>query len=74
MTMRDNSTGSELAAATQTPQSKEVPMKVENRNATWALAQSAVNWYTWDSPVGLSLFLVGLGVAALLFRHVLTGH
>jgi len=75
MTTEENSTGSEAALATaQAPRSKEVPMSMENKNATWALAQSAVSWYTWDSPVGLSLFLVGLGVAGVLFRYVVTGH
>jgi hypothetical protein len=39
----------------------------------WKYAEKAMSWYGWGSPVGLGLFLVGLGAAALLVRLAIAG-
>ncbi|HVX92213.1 MAG TPA: hypothetical protein VG985_03225 [Xanthobacteraceae bacterium] len=32
---------------------------------SWKYAEKALNWYGWGSPVGLGLFVVSLGIAAM---------
>ena len=36
-------------------------------------AEAAMAWYGWGSPVGLSIGLVGVGIAAALIRFAVMG-
>jgi hypothetical protein len=36
-------------------------------------AEAAMAWYGWGSPVGLSVALVGVGIAAVLVRFAWLG-
>jgi len=36
-------------------------------------AEATMAWYGWGSPVGLSIALVGLGLAAMLIRFAVMG-
>ena len=36
-------------------------------------AEAAMSWYGWGSPVGLSIALIGVGVAAILIRFACLG-
>jgi hypothetical protein len=40
----------------------------ETTRDPWKYAEKAMSWYGWGSPVGLGLFLVGLGGAVVLLR------
>jgi hypothetical protein len=42
------------------------------RNAEVA-TERAMAWYGWGSPVGLGVFVIALGVAAVLFRVAFFG-
>lgn len=35
--------------------------------------QEAMKWYGWGSPVGITIFLIGVGVVGLLIRRIITG-
>jgi hypothetical protein len=39
----------------------------------WKYASKAMSWYGWGSPVGLGLFLVGLGLFLVLARRAFFG-
>jgi hypothetical protein len=45
----------------------------ETARDQWKYAEKALSWYGWGSPVGLGLFLVSLGAAALLARLAIAG-
>jgi len=36
-------------------------------------AEAAMAWHGWGSPVGISILLVALGVAAVLVRYAVLG-
>ena len=36
-------------------------------------AEAAMAWHGWGSPVGISILLVALGVAAALVRYAVVG-
>ncbi len=42
------------------------------RNAE-AASERAMAWYGWGSPVGLGVFVIALGVAAIMFRVAFFG-
>jgi hypothetical protein len=48
-------------------------MSEEIKDETWKYLVRAATWHSWDSPVGLSLFLVALGVTAALIRYSFFG-
>jgi hypothetical protein len=35
----------------------------------WKYAEKALTWYGWGSPVGISIFLVSLGVVLVLIHQ-----
>lgn len=35
--------------------------------------ESVMKWYGWGSPIGMAIFLVGLGISALLIRFAIIG-
>lgn len=35
--------------------------------------ESVMKWYGWGSPIGLSIFLIGLGITAILIRWAIVG-
>jgi len=35
----------------------------------WKYAEKALTWYGWGSPVGISIFLVSLGIVVLLVHE-----
>jgi hypothetical protein len=35
----------------------------------WNYAENALTWSGWGSPVGLSIFIVAIGVFLLLIHH-----
>jgi hypothetical protein len=35
----------------------------------WKYAEKALTWYGWGSPVGLSIFLVSIGVVLVLIHQ-----
>jgi hypothetical protein len=35
----------------------------------WKYAEKALTWYGWGSPVGISLFLISIGVFLVLLHH-----
>lgn len=35
--------------------------------------EDAMSWYGWGSPVGVAIALVGVGIAAVLFRFAWLG-
>jgi hypothetical protein len=35
----------------------------------WKYAEKALTWYGWGSPVGISIFLVSLGLVVLLVHQ-----
>jgi hypothetical protein len=35
----------------------------------WRYAEKALTWSGWGSPVGLSIFIVAIGVFLLLIHH-----
>jgi hypothetical protein len=35
----------------------------------WKYAEKALTWYGWGSPVGISIFLVSLGLVLLLIHE-----
>ncbi|MGH2459397.1 MAG: hypothetical protein ACRDIY_11080 [Chloroflexota bacterium] len=39
--------------------------------AKHALAEKTYRWYSWDSPIGLGLFLVCLAVVAVLIHFAI---
>ena len=39
----------------------------------WKYVEKAMTWSGWGSPVGAGIFLVSLGVAALLIRFAVSG-
>jgi len=39
----------------------------------WKYAQCAMSWYGWGSPIGLSIFVASLTLAALAIRFIVTG-
>jgi hypothetical protein len=61
------------------PQSQKDRMMTTNERAVHDLAverrasEMAMRWYGWGSPVGLGLFLVALGVTALLVSRAISG-
>ncbi len=48
-------------------------MAVSASDEAWRYSRLAMAWHGWGSPVGLGLFLVGLGAAALLARLAVQG-
>ncbi len=38
-----------------------------------AASEAAMKWYGWGSPVGLTIFLIGMTLCALVIRYVITG-
>lgn len=44
-----------------------------SRDEEWKYAEKALTWYGWGSPVGAGVFLVGIGIAALLIRLAILG-
>ncbi len=43
------------------------------RDDAWRYSKLAMAWHGWGSPVGLGLFLVGLGAFLALARRALIG-
>ncbi len=39
----------------------------------WRAEEAVMKWYGWGSPVGMSIMLVSVAVAAVLLRHALFG-
>jgi hypothetical protein len=39
----------------------------------WKYAERSLAWHGWGSPVGLGIFVVSLGVVAVLARLALLG-
>jgi hypothetical protein len=37
-------------------------------DADWKYAEKALTWYGWGSPVGISIFLVSLGIVLVLIH------
>ncbi len=35
----------------------------------WKYAEKALTWYGWGSPVGISIFLVSIGVVLVLIHQ-----
>ena len=63
-----------------TPNAKDIPMSTnESTRAAHDLAversasEMAMRWHGWGSPVGLGLFLVAVGVSALLVSRAIWG-
>lgn len=51
-------------------QRKEIEqMQLESDHAQLRLAQTALSWSGWGSPIGAGFFLVALSVCAVLLRH-----
>jgi hypothetical protein len=48
-----------------TPDKTDPPSDAE----TWKYAEKALNWYGWGSPVGISIFLVSLGIVLVLIHQ-----
>jgi len=48
-------------------------MAVSARDEASRYSRLAMAWHGWGSPVGLGVFLVGLGAAALLMRLAIAG-
>ena len=49
-------------------------MDKKRQNEEWnAASEAAMKWYGWGSPVGLSIFFIGMTICALLFRFVIKG-
>lgn len=44
-----------------------------DRNQEKEVALAAMKWYGWGSPIGLSIFFIGLSICALLIRKVISG-
>jgi hypothetical protein len=40
-----------------------------NDAETWKYAEKSLNWYGWGSPIGLSVFLVSLGLVLFLIHE-----
>jgi hypothetical protein len=81
MTMRDNilKRQGEQAATGRSPSGAGKEGDMSNDESTrhevqeWKYAAKAMSWYGWGSPVGLGLFLVGLGGFVVLLRFAITG-
>jgi hypothetical protein len=43
------------------------------RETEWRFAEPTLRWHGWDSPLGLGIALISVGVSALLLRPAITG-
>ncbi len=41
----------------------------QNDAEAWKYAEKAMAWYGWGSPVGLSIFLVSIGLVLVLIHQ-----
>ena len=49
-------------------------MEKNFKNEEWTeAAAAAMKWYGWGSPVGLTIFFIGLGITAILIRFAFKG-
>jgi len=44
-----------------------------SRDEEWKYAEKALTWHGWGSPVGVGVFVVGIGVGGLLIRLAILG-
>jgi len=44
-----------------------------NKDYSKVCCEEAMKWYGWGSPVGLGIFILSLGIFALLIRFAIIG-
>jgi hypothetical protein len=44
-------------------------MNTLEKDETWKYAERSLAWSGWGSPVGVSIFIMAIGVFALLARY-----